>query len=138
MGQEVLIRTSKDRDDYRGYFNTQQIKVIATEKGQWNSDSFQLAYAVLNTYTPAAFDGSSNWYMPSLGQLKDLSKYRVMLNAVMAKVGPYTIQGDKDGWYSSSTEADANNACVITNFNNGTTGTYTKEGRDATRPVLTF
>lgn len=135
---KYLIGTSKDRDDYKGYFNTQQIKVTATEKGDWHSDSFQLAYAVLNTYTPAAFDGSSNWYMPSIGQLKDLSKYRVMLNAVMSEVGSYTIKGDKDGWYVSSTEADASSACVITDFNKGTTGTYTKEGRDGTRPVLTF
>lgn len=137
---KYLIGTSKDRDDYKGYSNTQQIKVTATEKGHWNSGSFQLAYAVLNTYTPAAFDGSSNWYMPSLGQLKDLYKYRVMLKAVMTKVGSYTIQGDNDGWYWSSTESDANNAWVFTNFNNdnGTTRTYGKEGRDGTRPVLTF
>lgn len=137
---KYLIGTSKDGDDYKGYFNTQQIKVTATEKGHWNSDSFQLAYAVLNTYTPVAFDGSSNWYMPSLGQLKDIYKYRVMLKAIMAKVGSYTIQGDNDGWYWSSTESDANNAWMFTNFNNdnGTTRIYSKDGRDGTRPVLTF
>lgn len=138
---KYLTGTSIDSDDYRGYFNTQQIKKTATEKGNWNSNSFQLAYAVLNTYTPAAFDGSSNWYMPSLGQLKDLYKYRVTLKAVMQKAGSsYTIEGDKDGWYWSSTESDANNAWMFTNFNsnNGTTRTYGKEGRDGTRPVLTF
>ena len=58
----------------------------------------------------------------------------------MAKAGSYTLNGDNDGWYWSSTESDEKNAWVFINFYNdsGSTRTYGKEGRDGTRPVLTF
>ena len=44
------------------------------------------------------------------------------------------------GVYWTSTEADANNAYKFNRFNGNSGGleSYSKQGRDATRPILTF
>lgn len=139
---KYLMGTSTDKDDYKGYFNTQQIKTTAESKSQWTAEFFPLPYQVLNTYTPNAPSSiSSGWYMPSGGQLKDLYKYRGFLKTIMSKAGSYTMTGDNVlNRYWSSTEVDAGYAYMMNGFNgdSGTLITYDKTGADGTRPVLTF
>lgn len=131
--------TVMNQNDYNGYYNTQQIKTTASNKGHWSDAIFPLPYKVLNSYTPAAPTESSLWYMPSLGQLKDLHKYRVVLNTIMAKAGSYTMTGDNGGYYWSSTELNTSRAYYVT-FNQETLGVNNdnKVGRTGTRPLLTF
>lgn len=136
-----LIGASTDTNDYKGYFNTQLIKSVAESKGHWAEANFPIPYQVLNTYTPSAPTSiSSGWYMPSAGQLQDLYKYRGFLKTIMSKVGSYTMTGDGEGWYWSSTENNATTAYMIKGFygNSGSLISYSKGGRDETRPVLTF
>lgn len=135
-----LVGTSTNVDDYRGYSNTHLIRTTAEGKGIWNTTNFHLPYRVLNEFNVSVPQSCSGWYMPSAGQLKYLYKYRKILRDVMAKVGNYTMTGDNDGWYWSSTELNSDRAYMMQGFNGdaGAINTYIKEGRDGTRPVLTF
>lgn len=135
---KYLTGASTSTDDYKGYFNTQQIKATAESKTHWSSANFPLPYTVVESHTPSAPASiSSGWYMPSLGQLKDLSKYRELLNINLGKISSSMV-GDDEGMYWSSTEVDANNAYTIL-FGGITSSVSTdKKKVHATRPVLTF
>lgn len=140
-----LINTSHDTEDYKGYFNTLQIKNTATSNGQWDDiDSFSLVYKLLTRYTSPDVSSinCSGWYMPSIGQLLDIDKYKVALRKILAKAGNYTLNGvgNPGGRYWSSTEKDARNAWIVKDIvtNKGVKELLLKDYRYGTRPVLTF
>lgn len=134
-----LVGASTDVNDYKGYDNTHLIESTAKEKSLWSKPPFHLPYMVLNNYSVAVPAVCSGWYMPSGGQIKDLYKYRVAIQTIMAKLSK-TMNGSDGGTYWSSTEVNATNAYKFDGFNgaSGKLNSYSKTGRDATRPVLTF
>lgn len=135
-----LVGTPTDTDDYRGYSNTHLIESTAKEKGVWDA-GFYLPNKVLNSYTPFAPTATSGWYMPSLGQMLDLHKYKEALQAVLKKLNKTMIGGsDHNGTYWTSTETGASTAYKLDGFRltKGILNSYWKGGRDTTRPVFTF
>lgn len=135
-----LVGASTDVSDYKGYGNTHLIESTAKAKNVWSNPPFHLPYMVLNNYNVAAPAACSGWYMPSIGQVKDLHKYKTAIQAIMANLNKSMVGGSGNGGtYWSSTEVNASNAYKFDNFTgSGKVSSYSKSGRDATRPVLTF
>lgn len=76
-GDNVLIETSYDQNDYLGYYNSRKIVAKANEGGHLKPDDAVNDYPAMyyiSTYgnsfqTPS---NSSGWYFPSTGQLSDI------------------------------------------------------------------
>lgn len=76
-GDNVLIGTSTNQEDYLGYSNSRKIVAKANEGGHLKPDDDKYYYPAMyyiSTYdnsfrTPA---NSSGWYLPSIGQLYDI------------------------------------------------------------------
>lgn len=145
-GGWYLVGTSTATNDYRGYTNTHLIKSTAQAAGVWKKPPFHLPYMVLEEFSASEPDGCSGWYMPSAGQVVDLYKYRAFIRKIMEKLDKRMVGGIKNdgvtvgGTYWTSTEVSQNNAYKFDGFNGdaGCLNNYSKQGRDATRPVLTF
>lgn len=140
------VGTSTATNDYEGYANTHLIRSTAQAAGVWKNPPFHLPYMVLEGSSVTVSDECSGWYMPSAGQVVDLYKYRGFIQKIMEKLSKQMVGSIESngttvgGVYWTSTEADANNAYKFNRFNGNSGGleSYSKQGRDATRPILTF
>lgn len=133
----ILSGASTDVNDYRGYSNTHQIKATAEAQGVWANNIYHWPYQILTSYgtslSPAA---SSGWYMPSVGQMKEICKYRQTLQVMMEKFGK-NINALNDCF--TSTELNAGSAYRFNNFSTGgSVSTDAKPRRIGSRVVLTF
>ena len=72
--------TSRERDDYKGYYNSAVVKQFADEKKgglSAEASNFPAAYyaMVKQEELVKAPESSSGWFLPSVQQLKDLTNY---------------------------------------------------------------
>ncbi len=112
--------TSRERDDYKGYYNSAVVKQFADEKKgglSAEASNFPAAYyaMVKQEELVKAPESSSGWFLPSVQQLKDLTnydstedKYSVTLQPQIAAA--FKALGDKavapNQKYWTSTEAN--------------------------------
>lgn len=105
-----FVGTSTNTSDFRGYYNTNCIRKASGSKPlintyacvAWAADKYEAEKA----HAP---NGTSGWYMPSIGQYKEMYRiWRASLSPSFEKVGKYGTLGvvppfDR-GSYASSTE----------------------------------
>lgn len=156
-GDNVLIGTSTNQDDYLGYSNSLKIVAKANEGGHLkpNDDKYDYpAMYYISTYgnsfqTPA---NSSGWYLPSTGQLSDIYQERGNIQEKVTTAKGTWFNLDKSGetdetnisdYYLSSSEYDFYNATPYhaSSFSFGTGKKYWRE-KDSdpayVRAILTF
>ena len=138
-GHGVLIGTPTAQDDFAGYSNTQLIINKANEGNHLKPDDAVTDYPAayyISVYgnTAAAPAGSSGWYLPSTGQLREIYKIKDSRSSI--------LNLKTDDYYLSSSEYDRgwiryNIGCV--SFNDGSNYYREKEREPAyVRAVLTF
>lgn len=90
----LMHNTSTNSNDFKGYFNTKNIK-----NNGYSADNTPACWQACN-YSPAAPGNSSGWFFPSSGQMKMLYETRGTLQSAFSKVGGSGfISGDH--WTSS-------------------------------------
>lgn len=138
------LQTSKNKTDFNGYDNTQ--KIIANAPNWSNGSNYVPLKQIINNGTAASADKTSPWFVPSIGQIAYLYKYKnKIFNPILAKTGGSTLTGvdlagtTQKGYYGS-TESNANNYYYM-GWNGGDDGriiSYTKWGRFGSRAILAF
>lgn len=102
--------TSQSEDDFSGYYNTLKIKDFAeTSYGGLAYDNMPAAYAAVNhgpeglaEGSPAAPEGTTGWFFPSAGQMKELFSAASSVSSSLEKAQGDSLTGD---FWSSSTAA---------------------------------
>lgn len=145
-GDNVLIETSSNQNDYLGYNNSRKIVAKANEGGHLKPDNAVVDYPAMfyiSTYgnSVPAPSNSSGWYFPSTGQLSDI--YRANTTSSL-KDNVSTANGTwfKSDNYLSSSEYDRGfrqyNVGSFS-FRDGSKGWKEKDDNPAyVRAILTF
>lgn len=102
--------TSQSEDDFSGYYNTLKIKDFAESSYAGLAyDNMPAAYAAVNHEpeglsegSPAAPEGTTGWFFPSAGQMKELFSAASAVSSSLEKVQGDSLTGD---FWSSSTAA---------------------------------
>lgn len=132
-----MVYTSADETDWNGYFNQWMIERY-TPTPDWNVTHFPAADACANwggTYAAPA--GSSGWFLPSAGQLKDgIYKYKTVIESALRKANG---DGFTSSRYWSSTEfrGQGSDAWGF-NFGSGGVVGSSKRSGYTVRAVLAF
>ena len=96
--------TSQSEDDFSGYYNTLAITETAeTLYGALAYDNFRAAYVAVSYGASDSEDapaGTTGWFFPSAGQMKEI--YNADVSASIEKAGGSDVTGD---YWSSSTVA---------------------------------
>lgn len=104
--------TSQSEDDFSGYYNTLKIKDFAESSySGLTYDNLRAAYVAVNHMpeglaegSAAAPAGTTGWFFPSAGQMKELFSAASAVTASLEKVQGDSLAGD---YWSSSTAADS-------------------------------
>ena len=130
----VYCGTSTNDNDYRGYFNQQQIVTAA--------DGDLSLYPAVNAcarYPVAAPQSSSGWFLPSASQLKE-GVYDANENIVRTNItnaGGDDVNGGRNDYYWSSTEFLSGNVHAYSFYSNNYSACYKSEV-GYVRPVIAF
>lgn len=103
--------TSTDEDDFSGWYNTCRI-----EEAVAAGTSSDVIYYVTEFYDVETPESSTGWYLPSLGQLKELYSVKATVYAAMDMVDGDTLYDFSGDWYWSSTEVDDSGSAYKVNF----------------------
>lgn len=110
--------TSYNKEDFLGYYNTQQIIASAKAKSDGLSsdpvNNYPAAYMAVEVYEKAvpAPAASTGWFLPSAQQLHYLYKNHATIHKSMDKLGDKaTYVYRRDAIYWSSTEERKENGC---------------------------
>lgn len=78
--------------------------------------SSDVIYYVTEFYDVETPESSTGWYLPSLGQLKELYSVKATVYAAMDMVDGDTLYDFSGDWYWSSTEVDDSGSAYKVNF----------------------
>lgn len=106
--------TSADQDDFSGYYNTVKIMEAIRNIGG-SSDVVSYIVDFYDSQVPAP-ESSTGWYLPSLGQLKELYNVRSEVYAAFDMVDGDSLYDFSGDWYWSSTESGEDGTVYKVNF----------------------
>lgn len=106
--------TSADQDDFSGYYNTVKIMEAIGNIGG-SSDVVSYIVDFYDSQVPAP-ESSTGWYLPSLGQLKELYNVRSEVYAAFDMVDGDSLYDFSGDWYWSSTESGEDGTVYKVNF----------------------
>lgn len=147
-----LVGTSTNESDYMGYYNTNKIKERASSKHPDLAATSGLSTDPDNNY-PATYyvtftfendcpspQGSSGWFLPSMGQLKDLRNNTSKLKENLIKLDRDILIYDEAHYSWSSTESSSYGVqiCMGYNINTARSNPAGKEAHYAVIAVLAF
>ena len=138
--------TSSDPEDFSGYYNTLRIKEAAEENfGSFSADNCAAAYYAVVYYEEEFTEApvsSTGWFLPSLGQCREIFNHKTELDAAVTEAGGTTLYDFSGDWYWSSTETDESGTSVYkVNFIDGNFVVEKETGLSRlwkVRPVLAF
>lgn len=107
MSSSTDAGTSQSEDDFSGYYNTLKINEFATATYAEGLayKNLKAAYAAVN-HTPEAPEGTTGWFFPSAGQMKEMySVYSTISSSLEKAQGESLLSDNSEGYWSSSTQA---------------------------------
>lgn len=98
--------TSQSEDDFSGYYNTLKIKEYAasTYAEGLTYKNLKAAYAAVN-HTPEAPEGTTGWFFPSAGQMKEMFSVYSTISSSLEKIQGESLIAD---YWTSTTQAESN------------------------------
>lgn len=121
-GTNDVEKTDYITGDFDGSDNW--AKICEQDTSASTTPSNYPAFEWVNNYgNSLTGDFSTNWYLPTLAELRKIYENKSTLNAALTKVGGTTLSNSNDYYYSSNQGSETNKAWYIS-FNNGLASEY--------------